>query len=143
MKRVICLGSYQGGDAVAWLLADALKACQGMSDTQGTSGDVQIVQCASPAQMLSLCAGTTALVVIDATPDLPPGCVRRLNETELTEQPRYSSHGVDLLTALGIARALGDLPPRVAILGIGVDDSAPEQLVMQCLSAVLAELGKI
>ena len=137
MKRVICLGSYQGSDVVAWLLADALGARSELL------GGFDVVRCASPALMPSLCAGTTALVVIDATPDLAPGCVRRLSEAELAERPRCSSHGVDLITALGVARALGDLPVRTAILGLGVDDREPQQLVREYLPAVLAELEKI
>lgn len=140
MKRVICLGSYQGSDAVAWLLADMLQASP-------AAGDFEVVRCASPAQMAALCAGAGVLVVIDATPDLAPGCVRRLNETELAERPDgypgCSSHGVDLLTALGIARALGDLPSQCVILGIGVDDREPQHLVRQSLPAVLTELEKI
>lgn len=140
MKRVICLGSYQGSDAVAWLLADALRASP-------AAAEFEVRRCASPAQMIALCAGTCVLVVIDTTPDLPPGCVRRVSEADLAERPGCnpvcSSHGVDLPAALGIARALGDLPSRVAILGIGVDDRAPEQRVMQCLPAVLSELEKI
>ncbi|MBI5040785.1 MAG: hypothetical protein HZB57_06205 [Gammaproteobacteria bacterium] len=141
MKRVICLGSYQGNDVVAWRLADALQ--RGAEQR----GDFEVLRCASPAQMLSLCAGTTALIVIDATPDLPPGCVRRVSEAELAGRPDCypgcSSHGVDLLTALGVARALGDLPTRFAILGLGVGDGEPEQLVRHSLPAVLAELEKI
>ncbi|MBI5462322.1 MAG: hydrogenase maturation protease [Gammaproteobacteria bacterium] len=137
MRRVICLGSYQGNDALAWQLADALE--QGVEQR----GDVEVLRCASPAQMLGLCAGTTALMVIDATLNLPPGCVRSVSEAELVERPGCSSHGVDLLTVLGVARALGDLPPQCVILGLGVDDGAPEQLVQRFLPAVLAELEKI
>ena len=137
MKRIICLGSYQGSDEAAWRLADALSARPELL------GEFEVVCCASPAQMAALCAGTNALVVIDATPDLAPGCVQRLSEAELAARDSCSSHGVDLLTALGVARALGDLPPRVAILGLGVDDREPEQWATQCLPAVLAELEKI
>jgi len=137
MKRVICLGSYQGSDEAAWRLADALLA------RPEALGEFEVMCCASPAQLTALCAGTAVLVVIDATPDLAPGCVRRLSEAELAERVSCSSHGVDLLTALGVARALGDLPPRVAILGLGVDGGAPEQWATLCLPAVLAELEKI
>ncbi len=141
MKRVICLGSYQGDDVVAWRLADALERGAELR------GDFEVLRCASPAQLLSLCAGTTALMVIDATPDLPPGCVRRVSEAELAERPDCypgcSSHGVGLLTALGVARALGDLPSRFAIVGLGVGGGGPEQLVTQALPAVLIELERI
>lgn len=134
MKRVICLGSYQGSDTVAWHLADTLHA------SPDVSADFEIVRCASPAQLVSLCAGAAALAIIDASPDLEPGSVRRLSEYELAGCLSYSSHGVDLLTAMGLARALGDLPARVAIVGIGVDDREPGLLVTCCLPAVLAEL---
>jgi len=66
MKRVICLGSYQGSDAVAWWLADTLQA------SPDVSADFEIVRCASPAQLVSLCAGADILAIIDASPDLEP-----------------------------------------------------------------------
>jgi len=134
MKRVICLGSYQGGDAVAWRLADTLQA------TPDVLTEFEIVCCASPAQLVSLCAGADALAIIDASPDLEPGSVRRLSEDELVQGLSYSSHGMDLFIALGLARALGDLPARVAIVGIGVDDRESDLLVACCLPALLNEL---
>jgi hydrogenase maturation protease len=134
MKRVICLGSYQGSDAVAWRLADILQA------TPDVSFEFETVRCASPAQLVSLCAGAVVLAIIDASLDLEPGSARRLSEDELAGRLSYSSHGVDLLTALGLARALGDLPAQVAIVGIGVDAREPDLLVTRCLPTVLTEL---
>ncbi len=135
VRRLICLGSYQGNDALAWRLAAALR------DLSELSTRYEIMPCAAPALLAGLCAGCSELVIVDACPDLVPGTVQRLQEADLQRLPVYSSHGVDLLTALGMARALGDLPASVLILGVGVDDRPIAELQSRALPALLAALA--
>lgn len=141
MRRIICLGSAQGADALAWLVADALE--EALLAGYPASADVQIVRCASPAQMAGLFAGAEAVSILDAAVRLPPGTLRVLAPEELEDAAVWSSHGVGLTTVLELARALGDLPASVAIIGLGVGDadSDPEPLVAHLLPEILRMLA--
>lgn len=140
VRRVICLGSPQGADALAWLLADALEVR--LAD-DSACGDVEIVRCASPAQMAGLFAGTDAVSILDAVAQLPAGTLRVLTPEALEDHCARSSHGVGLVTVLELARALGDLPVSVTIIGLGVGDSGadPQPLVAQFLPEILQRLS--
>lgn len=140
VRRVICLGSPQGADALAWLLADALEAR--LADDPAC-GDVEIVRCASPAQMAGLFAGTDAVSILDAVVQLLPGTLRVLTPEELEGVAAWSSHGVDLTTVLALACALGDLPASVTIIGLGVGDSDadPQPLVARLLPEIVRMLS--
>jgi hydrogenase maturation protease len=140
VRRVICLGSAQGADALAWLLADALEA-RLAGDPAG--GDVEIARCASPAQMAGLFAGATEILILDAVAQLPPGTLRVLTPDELDELPAHSSHGVGLVTVLELARALGDLPDSVTLVGLGVGepDADPQPLIARYLLSIARRLA--
>lgn len=141
VRRVICLGSPHGADALAWRLADALEARLAAA---AAGGDVpEFVRCASPAQIGGLFAGADAIVILDAVVQLPAGTLRELTAAELEDQRAHSSHGVGLATVLALARALGDLPERVTILGLGVGapDADPQPLVARFLPELLRRLS--
>lgn len=140
MRRLICLGSPQGADALAWRLADALEAR--LAEAPDAAG-VELVRCASPAQMGGLFAGADAVIILDAAAQLPAGTLRELAPEELEDRRAHSSHGLGLVTVLALARALGDLPARVTILGLGVGDpdADPEPLVAVFLPQVLRRLS--
>lgn len=141
MRRVICLGSPLGADTLAWLLADALEA---RLAGDPSCADVEVVRCASPAQMAALLAGADAVSILDAVVHLPPGTLRVLTPEELQHAAAWSSHGVGLATVLELARALGDLPPSVTIIGLGVGDpdSDPYPLVARLLPEVVRMLHR-
>lgn len=140
VRRVICLGSPQGADALGWLVADALEAWRAGGSA---GGDVEILRCASPAQMAGLFTGATEILILDAVTQLSPGTLRVLTPDELDESPARSSHGVDLATVLALARALGDLPASVTILGLGVGspDTDPQPLVARLLPEIVRMLS--
>lgn len=140
MRRVICLGSVQGADALAWRLADALEE---RLAGDPACADIDVVRSASPAQMAGLFAGTARVWILDALPGVPAGTLRELAPEELEDAGAWSSHGVGLTTVLGLARALGDLPAAVTILGLGVDDPGadPQPLVAQFLPEILQRLS--
>lgn len=120
MKEVICLGSFQGSDRLGWDIAASLErrlAEQGIAD-------IRVRACASPAQLPGILVDAEALLIVDALAGVPAGEVRMLMPEELERAPALSSHGVDLVMALELARALGDLPAEVLIVGIGIGDPA-------------------
>ena len=137
MKRIICLGSYQGADRVGWLMADALAGLEASGPAHAPALDIR--RCASPAQIPSLFSGTTAVMLIDAVPQLAVGRVQRLQIDDLARDDAWSTHGLDLAGLLELIHALGDLPARFAILGIGVGacHADPEAIVVQALPEVL------
>lgn len=143
MKRVVCLGSYQGADQLGWLLADALDAVRARDRAAAAAFEVR--RCASPAQMLGLMAGAEAVMIVDAVPQLGAGRVQRLDPGALTQDAAWSSHGLDLVTALEIVQTLGDMPSRFEILGIGVGtrDADPQVLAMEVMPAVLAQIDAL
>ncbi len=138
MQRVICLGSPREADALAWRLADVLEAR--VAQTPACAG-VEIVRCAAPAQLPALLAGARAALILDAVAQLPAGTVRALAPEEIADAPAWSSHGLGLVTALELARALGDLPPQMTILGLGT--GGPEADVDALAAALLPAIWRV
>ena len=143
MKRIICLGSYQGADRVGWLMADALAALQAGEPAHAPAFEIR--RCASPAQMPSLFSGATAVMLIDAVPQLAGGSVQMLQIDDLARDTAWSTHGLDPAGLLDLIRALGDMPARFVILGIGVGarDVDPEAIVAQALPEVLTRIDAL
>lgn len=136
MKQVICLGSFQGSDRLGWDIAAALER----QLAQRNIADIRVRACASPAQLPALLADTGALLIVDALAGVPAGEVRMLMPEELERAPALSSHGVDLVMALELARALGDLPAQVRIVGIGIGD--PAQDAAPAVEAMMPKVWK-
>ena len=134
MQRVICLGSWQGGDATAWELADRLE--------EQVGADIEVLCCASPAQMLDFIKPDAIVYIIDATPDLPCGQIAQISREDLRQTPHCSSHGVDLLAALNLIDALGDTPRvlHILALGVGAQAAAPDAIVKELLQKLLERL---
>lgn len=137
MKQVICLGSFQGSDRLGWDIAAALERQLAQRNIAG----IRVRACASPAQLPALLADTAALLIVDALAGVPAGEVRMLVPADLERTPAFSSHGVDLVMALELARALGDLPEQVRIVGIGIGD--PAQDAAPAVEAVMPEVWKV
>ncbi|MFN2309403.1 MAG: hydrogenase maturation protease [Gammaproteobacteria bacterium] len=141
LQRVICLGSAHGADALAWRLGEALEAALAgaLPGVLISARDVEVVRCASPAQMAGALAGADGLVILDAVVQLPAGTLRVLAPEDLVDQRAHSSHGVGLVTVLELARVLGELPASVTVLGLGVGspDADPRPLVALFLPEIL------
>lgn len=145
MKHVICLGSSRGDDRIGWDIAAALE--RDFADRR--RADIRVRICATPAQLPGMLEGASALLIIDAVAGLPLGSVRRLTPADLQSAPAWSSHGIDLVTALALADALGVLPAQVHIVGIGAGDPAcaadeaarvPLEPLLPAIRAAVAEL---
>ena len=145
MTRVFCLGSSLGKDRVGWDIGAALE--QRLAGRSRT--DVRVQICPTPAHLPGMLQGATQVLIIDALAGAPVGAVRSVAAEELQRAPNWSTHGVDLVLALNLARALGELPADVRIIGIGVGDPASASDIQsadyaaQVLPAVWAKLTKV
>lgn len=138
MQRVICLGSPQGADVLAWRLGDVLETR--IAQTPACAG-IEIVRCASPAQLPALLSGVQAVLILDAVVQVADGTVRVLAPAEIEDARAWSSHGVGLVTALELTRVLGDLPLQVTILGLGT--GGPEADVEALATALVPAVWRV
>lgn len=114
---VLAVGSPFGCDRVAWLAAERLERA-GL----GPGVRVRCLDRPGPA-LLEHLRGVEVAVVIDALLGGEPGDIRRVEpERLLAAGSGCSSHGLGVAETLVLGAALGDLPRRLAVLGIGVGD---------------------
>ena len=132
--RIVGVGEPTAGDdAVGVRVIERLRAL-------GPPPGVELYALRDPSELATLLAGADRVVVIDAMLDPEhAGSVRLVEPHELgaTAQP-ISSHGVDTLTAIAIARTLaGDGAfPEVRLLAIAI--TQPARFVMELSPAATA-----
>ena len=100
----------RGDDAVGWWVVDRLK---GSCEVARSSGD--------PAGLIEAWRGYDRVMVVDATRSgLDPGTVwtADLLAGPLPAGAVASSHGLGPVEAVELARALGDLPLELTLVGI-------------------------
>jgi hydrogenase maturation protease len=117
--RIIGIGSSHGADQAGWLVADALQR----SELPGhlPAGTVSISQCRFPAQLWQLVDGCELAVLIDAV-CAEPGSVVEIDSGDLVRfKALHSTHGIGVAEALSLIPVLSEHPPRVVLLGIGID----------------------
>ncbi len=120
--RVIGLGTRFGDDASGLLVAE------GLAESLAESG-LEAVSCGRPVDLLEALDGAEAAVLVDATRSgLEPGTVHEPAPEALCEARPVSSHGLGVAEALALARALGRLPERLAIVGIEAERTEGEEL---------------
>jgi hydrogenase maturation protease len=117
---VLALGSPHGDDRVAWDVVDRLA----------NSGKFKgrTLKLTSPFEIAAHVDSGLDMIVIDACrSDAPPGCVVRLDESEMSRmRPGASStHGGSLVEALHLARALGRQPHRLTVLAVEIESGFP------------------
>jgi hydrogenase maturation protease len=115
---VIGLGQRDRGDDAAGLaVADRVGAL-------GLPG-VRVIEQAEPAGLLDAWAGAHLVVVADAVRSgRPPGTVQIMHAEHrlpLRTGPG-GTHALGLAEAVELARALGQLPPELVIVGIEAED---------------------
>ncbi len=112
--RVIAVGERaRGDDGVGPAVADALEA----------RGHAVRRLWGEPAEVLEALSGAAAVVLVDAVRSgAAPGAVSVLDLAGVrlreTAGLRTSSHGLGLGEAVELARALGELPARAALVGV-------------------------
>ncbi len=117
--RIIGIGSSHGADQAGWLVADALQR----SELPGRlpAGTISFLQCRFPAQLWQLVDGCELAVLIDAV-CAEPGSVLEIDSGNLVRfKELHSTHGIGVAEALSLIPVLSERPPRVVLLGIGVD----------------------
>lgn len=137
----------RGDDAAGVLVAEAVRSAR---------PDLDVVCLADPLALVDVVAGRELAVVVDAAvAGNPVGTVLLIEagESPLPQQlgrHASSSHGLSVGDAIELARTLGTLPPRVAVvtLEIGsVDLGEPAQpavlgAVDQAAATVLRLVGR-
>lgn len=113
ITRVIGVGSELRGDDAAGLLAARLvrDAAPAGVDVRESDGEI--------GMLLQLMAGIDRLLLVDAAADgHPPGTVRRLGPAGARMSATATTHRLGPAEALGLAAALGELPPVVGLYTI-------------------------
>jgi len=117
--RIIGIGSPHGADQAGWLVADALQRSE--LPARLPAGTVSFSQCLFPAQLWQLVAGCDLAILIDAV-CAEPGTVVEVDSGDLPHRKElHSTHGIGVGEALALIPALTDQPPRVVLIGVGVD----------------------
>ncbi|NIR59786.1 MAG: hydrogenase maturation protease [Gammaproteobacteria bacterium] len=119
------MGSPLGVDAVGWHAVEAVR--QASPVLRGCERLEVLVLDRPGAALIEALRGAELVVLVDAMrAGGPPAQVRRLSPDTLATGAFTSSHGIGVAEALALARALGELPPRLAVLGIEVGDGTAE-----------------
>ncbi len=117
--RIIGVGSPFGTDRLGWAAIDHLRA-EGVEQRR-SAGEVLLASEDRPGLgLLVAMRGAELAILIDAMHSgLPFGTVRRLDPSQLIRQAGpISSHDIGVAETLAMGATLGDLPPRLLILGI-------------------------
>ncbi len=114
---VLGIGSPFGADRLGWLALDALAS----AGLERSRPGLRLLKLDRPgSRLLATLDGAEQALLIDAL-DGPgaPGAVRRIDPAELTTDGAVlSGHRFGVAEALALARALGVLPPRLALFSI-------------------------
>jgi hydrogenase maturation protease len=119
---VIGMGNlYRRDDAAGLVVAQRLR--------QEAPGHVWVIEHeGEPTALLEAWKGAHAVVVIDAVfSGAEAGTIHRLDAHAARipqELFRYSTHAVSVAEAIELARALGQLPPKLVVYGIEGKDFA-------------------
>jgi hydrogenase maturation protease len=136
--RIIGIGSSHGADRAGWLVVDALQ--QSGLTARLAAGTVSFFQCRFPAQLWQMVDGCELAILIDAV-HAEPGSVSEVDSGDLAHRKElHSTHGIGVGEALSLIPVLTDQPPRVVLLGVGVDaedGACSEEDINQALSRVL------
>lgn len=141
---VIGVGTLDAGDDAAGRLVARALAGRGLRVTESAG---------VAADILMRMEGASHVIIIDASRSgAPPGTLRRFDadrEPIPADLSPTSSHGMGVAEALGLARALGQMPDRVTVwaiegadfsLGAGVHP-AVQAAVADCAERILQSLA--
>jgi hydrogenase maturation protease len=139
MNRLLGVGSPFGADRLAWKAIDYL-ACLGLSDCE-------LIKLDRPgSQLISHFKGVEQVVIIDAVRLADyPGRVSAINPEKIHHHEYLTScHGFGVSEAVALAGQLGELPPRLYILGIhtGEDVNQLPDIELETLSSLVHQLLK-
>ena len=145
--RILGIGSPSGDDQAGWLVVDALRAA-GL----GNAPEWIIDKLDRPgANLIPLLQDADHVILVDAMQG--GGAAGTFRHFDRADWPAYpgglSTHGFGVLGALGLARELGSLPPRLDLYGIEIASALPGeeaghdvQAAAQRLAAMIASILK-
>ncbi len=120
--HVIGVGSPFGDDRLGWAAAEALQCSSLLREME--AGRVVISTLDRPGALLPMHWRNAGIVILlDAVRSgAAPGTRHRLDMRDLAGAGMpCSSHGFGVVSAIELARALGDLPARLLLRGIEAD----------------------
>jgi hydrogenase maturation protease len=115
---VVGLGQPAAGDdGVGIAIIEALR--------DDPPAGVELVALRDATPLVELLDGTP-LLLVDAVVGLPPGSLHRLSAAALASAALWSTHGMSVPDAIGLAEALAgpSAAARLRVLGIGIDPPA-------------------
>lgn len=136
--RIIGLGNTFGGDDAVGVLA--ARRLSGL-----VAGQAEVVEAEMTGlELLDLMQGADTVVLIDAArTGQPAGTIHRLDaSTTPIAAPLFahSTHALNAVEALELARALGRLPGRVLVYGIEVEELGAGRPLSQAVEAALEQV---
>jgi hydrogenase maturation protease len=107
-----------GDDAVGLEIVRRLR-------DEGVPGDVELLEAADASVLLALLETPSPVLVVDAVVGIgEPGTIVDLDEAHIGASPDrlLSTHGLDVVAAIGLARQLfaGRATPNVRVLGVRI-----------------------
>lgn len=144
---ILGVGSPFGDDRFGWEAAEALRHSAVMSAV--ASGRIEISVLDRPGAMLPVHWRETDIVILlDAVRSgAAPGTRHGFDARELPGTGvMCSSHGFGVASAIGLARALGNMPSRLLLRGVEADHSWPNPglspVVADALPAFVRDIAK-
>jgi hydrogenase maturation protease len=137
---ILGVGSPFGDDRAGWSAAALLAASALVTNSAGQI-DVRILD-RPGSLLLSEFSNSKDVIVIDALcSGALPGTILRLQADEAcAARSLLSSHGLGVAQAVGLARSLGCLPARFALLGIEADRQCTGMNLSPAVTAALPQL---
>ncbi len=122
--RIIGVGSPIGSDSVGWAAIDRLEQLNLQQQYPRHHITLEKLDRPGPA-LLEHMRGADLVIIIDALVGAgPPGEVVSLCPDEIAQQEMVlSGHGLGVAETIALGEALGDLPDRLLLLGIVVQQT--------------------
>lgn len=118
--RVLGFGSPLGDDQLGWRVIAELERSSLIADRRETVELLALDR--SHATLLAHLADAELVILVDTVTGIAPGRVLEYQDVDTLDGARtVSNQGWDLPASLQLAAALGQLPQRWHLLGVGID----------------------
>jgi hydrogenase maturation protease len=140
--RIIGVGSPFGDDRAGWEAIAEVRA-RGVVGTLASTIEIRVLD-RPGLQLVGELAAEKKLILIDAVcSGADIGTIHSISvESPVTLRPVLSSHNGGVMTALELARVLGEFPPRFLMLGIEADPANDGDSVTPAVRAALPEVAR-